>query len=521
MRAVLIGSDFTYNKEGNLIPIEINTNIGWHNGKIETNEESIDLSGLLEFISDNGFTKVLYIGAVVNLASSLSAGITSIGIEFESIATSPSAITITEVEDNDTTLIIRSAYDTTAIVDDTYCRDKINFLNLIKDTSFGSQFAYFNESDELINNITTIKDNLEHPNFILKSVLPHYDKEVYPKLFKVTTTEELNVILSNMPSGFFLMEYHYNNTQLFNDKQIKIFRGLNLLFPPQLESISLGGYTLISNELLNDSSLPTYDSITYELSNVDRNKYIVYEHSIQQPKVLDTDLVQLADGTFKSALELEVGDLLKTIDIPNPNDIDLATETADFGIDYSTLLEGTTYSTNRVVGKKRVNMSVQNATLAFTDNTNWLDTTSSYYLINRDNNIRFVRLNYNSKIYNEYNIQPGDKVILIDTTTDTLNFVEKEVVSITQNKEYFTGWLIDVERKHLFLTKTEQSGNESFVSIEHNAESCIGYSCLGGNPSCEQGIGCDKNCYCVQNYGTYDAACYGYGDCFCTDSCLN
>ena len=30
------------------------------------------------------------------------------------------------IEDNETTLIIRSAYDTTAIIDDTYCKDKIN-----------------------------------------------------------------------------------------------------------------------------------------------------------------------------------------------------------------------------------------------------------------------------------------------------------------------------------------------------------------------------------------------------------
>jgi D-alanine-D-alanine ligase-like ATP-grasp enzyme len=64
MRTVLVGSDFMYNKDGNLVPIEINTNVGWHNGKVESNEESIDLTELSNFITEQGFTKVVYIGNV-------------------------------------------------------------------------------------------------------------------------------------------------------------------------------------------------------------------------------------------------------------------------------------------------------------------------------------------------------------------------------------------------------------------------------------------------------------------------
>ena len=35
MRTVLIGSDFVYNKDGNLVPVEINTSIGWDKNKPE------------------------------------------------------------------------------------------------------------------------------------------------------------------------------------------------------------------------------------------------------------------------------------------------------------------------------------------------------------------------------------------------------------------------------------------------------------------------------------------------------
>ena len=36
MRTVLIGSDFMYDADGNLKPIEINTATGWHYNKLES-----------------------------------------------------------------------------------------------------------------------------------------------------------------------------------------------------------------------------------------------------------------------------------------------------------------------------------------------------------------------------------------------------------------------------------------------------------------------------------------------------
>jgi hypothetical protein len=130
-----------YNKIGNLVPIELNTNIGWHRNKIEDDIDCIDLTTLNSFITENGFTKVVYIGGMTVFKNNLSSSCQTLGIEFEDHIVASNAITIPSVEDTDQTLIIRSAYDTTALVDDTYCKDKINFLNLIKESSFGSQFA--------------------------------------------------------------------------------------------------------------------------------------------------------------------------------------------------------------------------------------------------------------------------------------------------------------------------------------------------------------------------------------------
>ena len=504
MRTVLIGSDFVYNKDGNLVPIELNTNVGWVYLSVEDNDTTLDFTTLSTFITEKGFTKVVYIGSITKLSKKLKTLTDTLGILFENHTTSMGSITIPFVEDNDETLIIRSAYDTTALVDDTYCRDKVNFLNLIKDSTFASQLAYKDSNGDLVNHITTINDNGVHPNFILKASNPGYDKTNYPKFYKVSNESELNTILSNIDEGHFLMEFHLNADKLYED-HIQIFRGMNLLFPPNLENISLGGYTYLPTGRLESDVI--YDTITFELDSEFKFRYISNEYALIAPKLLDTDKVELSDGSFKTALELEVGDLLKTIDIPNPNEVNTTSELADYGITYNTFLTGTTYSTNAVTYKQKVSQIVNYVRINFTDNTFWEDTNSSNYLIVRNDNVMFISLAHDID-YPESTMQIGDSVILLDTTDGNFSPIIKEAQSFTTTKQMFDGWVIGVERAHLFLTQT--SNNTSFVSIEHNV------GCAGNTPLCQQ-HDCPKGLYCTQRFTT--VSCADTPLCNCRPSC--
>jgi hypothetical protein len=107
MRTVLIGSDFMYNSVGNLIPIEINTNSGFDNENVRVEEfdDTFNLIPLLQFITDNGFTKIEYIGEIRQFYVKLSG---SVDIECNMTQVT-NAITVPFIEDNETTLIIRSA----------------------------------------------------------------------------------------------------------------------------------------------------------------------------------------------------------------------------------------------------------------------------------------------------------------------------------------------------------------------------------------------------------------------------
>jgi hypothetical protein len=267
----------------------------------------------------------------------------------------------------------------------------------------------------------------------------------------------------------------------------------------------LGGYTYLPTARLENDV--TYNDITFEIDSQFRYRYISNEYALTAPKLLDTDTVEMADGSFKTALDLQVGDLLKTIDIPNPNDINTVSEIANYNITYNTFLTGTTYSTNAVFSKQKVSQIVNYVRINFTDNTYWEDTNNSNYLIVRNDNVMFMSLAHNIS-HPESTIQIGDSVILLDTTDGNFSPILKEVQSVTVTKQIFDGWIIGVEREHLFLTQT--SNNTSFVSIEHNV------GCADDSQGCTQG-GCPKGQYCNQRY--IITACFGTPLCVCRSSC--
>jgi hypothetical protein len=489
MRTVLLGTDFMYNKEGQLIPIEINTAVGWHNNKLESDDEVFNFTNLITFINNNSFTEIVYIGNIGKLNEELIKLTTDLSLVYEYVRVERNSLTIPEIEDGENKLIIRSAFDVTAIVDDTYCADKIEFLKLIESQTFGSQFAYINEIGELINNITEINDNGNHPNFILKSRYPSYDKNVYPRLFRVSTLEELSVILQNVTSEYFLMEYHFNLEKTYQN-HISVVRELSLHYPPSLESIQLGSYSTFCND--NITTLSQFQPETFEIIG-SRDKYISGDLSIKLPKLQNTDLVTMADGTMKTGLDLQIGDYIKTIDIPNPFDVNKINETVNYKISFSDLQNGTVYSTNRVNNKVWIDTYCDVVKLKFTDGTDWLDTKSSFYLSVRNNEVRFLSLVNNSN--SEYNLTIGDTIILLDATNETPTFIEKEVVEIEYTKEFFGGWVITVENESLFLTRASDENDVSYVAIEHNNACEVG---PGGN--CVDQGSCGKSEICCNGF---------------------
>jgi hypothetical protein len=489
MRTVLLGTDLVYNSLGNLKPIEINTNAGMSRMTQTEIDNALNLNELSNFITSNNFTKVTYIGGIIQFEKKLQELCVTLNIEyvFSEVANN---ITIPFVEDSETHLIIRSAYDVTAIVDETYCKDKVNFLKLIQSTEFGCQFAYMDESNQLVSNITTFNDNGVHPNFVLKAKYPVYDRNEYPKFFKVATQEQLDVVLQNVTNEYFLMEYYFNAEKIENNT-VTVVRSYNLLYPPTLESIAIGAYTKHGNVQLFEDV--TYDTETFEVNSNFRKSYISGTQTINKPKLMDDDLVMMADGSYKTGLELQVGDVVKTIKLyENQPNLTESDELRGYSVNFTEFLSNSTFSTNVVLGKQKSNVLSPMTTITFDDNTTWEDTSISQYLIKRGDIVKWTALNLEDTTLDM--LQIGDKILLVQTDDlETVSVVEKTVTNITNSVNGFDGWTITVQDEHLFLTKTNDG---MFVAIEHN------YQCQPCNTFGIGAGGCDKMYeYCTTNGG--------------------
>lgn len=485
MRALILGTDFAYDSEGNLRPIEINTNSALNKYTIENKEDIFKLDILENFIKEHDFNKITYIGALYYFDISLKDLCLNLDIEYEYIR-KYSGISIPFIEDNEKHLIIRSAYDNTAIVDEDYCKVKINFLELIKNEQFKCEFGYINEDEKIVNNITKIPDNGNHPNFIVKAIYPQYDKDEYPKLYKLSSLDEVDEILENLDPAYFLTEFLFNPNKLYNG-QMKIIRSFNMLFPPELKNIPIGQHIKLTSMKIDDES--TFNTMSLELDSKHRGKYLTIDEGFLKPKLLDDDKVEMADGTFKTALELQNGDVIKTIIIPNPNDVDLVNDLANFGIDYNTFISGVTYSTNVILEKTKISKLTNVFKITFEDDTTWEDTEGSKYLALENGDVKFLSIGGGLP---EHLLKVGVEVILIDTSVpNKVTSVLKKIKKIEEHSQIFEGWQFEVEETHVFLTQNEEG--TSFAAIEHNPQidcfdqyNCSQYSlaCLKGEICC-------------------------------------
>lgn len=499
MRTVLLGTDFMYNQNGNLIPIEINTNVTLNpNSIIENVSDVFDFSELETFINSKNFTKLVYIGDIAELNQELTSFSNTHTIEYTYYKVGGDSLTVPYVEDGDDILIIRSAYDTTAIIDDTYCADKVNFVQLVANSTFGLQYALVDSNNTLQNNITTIPDNGIHPNFILKARYPNYDINVYPKLLKISTQAELNTVIDSLNDQYILTEFLYNADKLLFNSHIQVIRSYNLLYPPTLESIPLGQNTQIPEMDLFSGTI-TYNTDTFELEGINRSKYLTnVVTQTGHPKLRNTDKIEMADGSFKFPYELAEDDMVKTIIFPNPNNVDTNDETNNFHMDYETFISGLTYTTAPIGHVTPLSTYSKIATITFDDNTTWTDGNLVSFLTLRDNEVRWIVAG---------DLINGDQLIAVNQgdVTDTAVFdsLLKTVSSVTIESIIFEGWIVSVKGdEHCYIVQ-DTTTNNSFALFEHNVNCAACTSCNGqcyvcpnkGQPYCSlQHICTAPNC---------------------------
>ena len=366
MKATIIAVDFVKDTDGSFKALEMNTGVGFHP---LTASMYTDISPVTNFVSTNNITEVHYIGShgLGNLAQSpltlvdleagdydkhTNFGPRSLGIindhfsssadhEFTAHNTQMGATSVPYIEDADNKLLIRNAFDSTAVVDTRYASTAVGFLDLVTQYCTGSNAVdvpktfiapWGTDGTETYSNllasdpeydtidINDVRDNGPGiPNYIVKlnSSTVDSDYQAYPKLYKIETSQELDELKKSLNAQVVLQEYVYNPNDLVEGKA-KTYRIISAIAGPTLESLHFFDPYFVSNhlpiptsaDLRDDKSVQAWDKPAFvqkysSISDGNFGENILGSHILINPEGGDLDPDSITEDYTIRSLNVE------------------------------------------------------------------------------------------------------------------------------------------------------------------------------------------------------------------------
>jgi hypothetical protein len=459
MKSVFIGVDYIKNTDSIKL-LELNTDVQISNLK----ESYFDYTSLFNYITQNNFAKLHFIYKETYTSPVFIQNIKNLctenGVEYNETLITLNSILIDDIEDADDTLFFRLAYNAQAILDDYYCREHGELVNLLFENGKESYIpkTHLQYSTEVLHdNIDSLNDNGNYPNIIAKKNYADFDKTLYPAFYKLSEETELTTLKSNLDTNIFLQEYMFSSENVESNLIVNHIRKWYLISNGLNDVIDLGGY-------LHSNQVPLkQDYITYsdnKLDNTGRSMFYSNPNRLSSAGVLSNYNVkkQNTDSTFTltDIDALEVGDVVEALQIST---LDPGTfkELEILNWRYTGSLENLlTYTTASVVRKtpsivedwfNRVEYTSPNETTG-----SFLLQMNKMILIERGSEVRFC---------SAQDLEVGDIIFNSPTYTSTLTSVTDEWYSGSVN-------YLDIEPIDVFIAGTEDNEILSSTIVMHN-----------------------------------------------------
>jgi hypothetical protein len=460
MKSVIIGTDLLKTTSGEIKLLEMNTNVG----VLSNGTQYLNLNILTQFIIDNGFTELHILANSRNFIGSKiphKEDPTSLWSLIKSVATETnttffdyeiplSSNTVPYIEDSDNKLILRLAYDASALIDSEYTADKTGLVNLLTGKEYAVK-SYIKDGIDTIGNDSFVYDGNE-PNYIIKKRYTTDERNEFPQIFVIQNEAELLVLKENLQSDEILQEYHHST--LSEDGKLSIIRSIDILYGSNLDTLHLGSYGVKNQVELG--SINTIDTDN-KISKVDRLKYITYTSSRagSVTYIIDSESsILMGDGTHKLATELVVGDVVKTIDVVDLPIHERDYKTYEWTGSFERLQNESTVTTTTVVDVLFVEETRIFTKITTLAGKTWSDLPTSDILTREgDDIIKFKPLS-------EFII--GDVIMFFNIETES--FVEDSISNIEYEFKTILIGQMDVEPVDLFLPIIDGG----FALIQHN-----------------------------------------------------
>jgi hypothetical protein len=536
MKAVVIATDYVKDTNGEFKVLEMNTQTDI---LFKDANDYLDLDSLEQLVLDSGITNIEVIIpkhasrqvfdierpvdqiSGIYFENAIYDRFNANGVSVNTHYTTSDSITIPFIEDNDTTLVIRVSYDSTALIDSVYCADNFEFLKLMYDvnpTSIPS--TYVNHTDLGFDTIgDVVKDNGGYPNYIIKERFPTTNYEQYPKVLKINNLDELNSIKSNLLSNTLLQEYVFNPTDTIEGK-LKTYRVISMVYGSELDILDLTHPFEHTNpcafgetaDFDTNNELAMWERVCYLQKYKNRNQNQFRYDFDSESKIF------MPDGSITNVDTLISGSIVKTlnfVDMPTDEGALTSSMWSQSFDSLSNSLEVTTTNVVNTESQYRMvwlkNIELSNGSI-FSD----VDVSKCVSKIAEQTEYRFNRIQY---------VQPNDSILLFNTQTNTIE--EAIVLNIEYSYELMNVYSLNVEPIDALLTAEEGTETPIYSIFQHNLPSCDQYCCDGTYwpnqyPQCPSS---GNSGYCSYTY-TYDYCIDGsaYGTppgCYqCFSACL-
>lgn len=467
MKGTLFSADFIEDASGNLRLLEVNTDTS------VTNFSYFDYSDFISLLESNSIKKVIVIHKPVlhqEMVSHLRATLeenASFIVDFEEVREGPNVIYPTTVQDDDSTFVLRLAYDETSIFDSEYAKGKLNLLSLFYDANEKESIVEFAHKSELGTYNSFTKDEFNPtniPDAVSKNIVETHRMAKFYKVGKETPIENIptrwdNFIHQLSSPNVIVQKYHIN-PKAIEENKVESIRTYSIVYGSNLDLIHIAHYKRTAI-----FELPTdlvYDETTY-VNKLDNKHFFEFatnyiKYDGQSEGILNTHKIIVSDDSEVEAGNLRVGDTLKSYFVDG------------------TSLSGEDYHINnwQIDGRDLPQGSYLTSSVIVYKNTKTLDnkTLSKITVENNDDSI-YISPVKSFLIHDSIaNIMTWKPAIDVNEETDYLIDYEGSLVKVTSNELFvtsddgFTLIEIDVEDTDTYIIAGTTSIN-SFIT--HNA----------------------------------------------------
>lgn len=475
MKGTIIGSDLLQSGDSVKI-IEINTNTTIYNQGAELLDYDAFFSVLIQnnieelhFIYTSGQSYLPLNAESFVFEDKLKEKCLEHNISYHPYVVPANSVTVPYIEDAPNKFILRQSFDTTALVDETYCADKFGFFNLMS----GSEYIpkTFISDDTLgfdtFDNIDITNPN--NPNVVIKARYPEYEATSYPAIYELSTISELELLKNDVATNYLVQEFVYDSSNIENGRW-SVIRSIDIIYGSELDVINLGGYkcsTLIpldfsENEFVNDTKKynqkTRYKYITKPLGNFAAVDY----HTDSDTMILDYT------GSLVDVDTIKLGDYIKSIDFTdlsgsspsNGEDVILYGWDGTFAQTVATLTE----MSSSLNGIQSASVDTIFVKITLDNGLIWDDAPSCTYYIEESGSLstRWEKVN---------NLYIGDKFVVKNTQTNQLETVEITNLEMVYSQKTIYG--LDFEPSDLFLVDI----GDGLFGIMHNSCWCCYQPC--------------------------------------------